>query len=150
MFLRQNRPQFRPRRHFGGIRRTKSTQRQRKTLRAPRIHAMTGAEKLAGRQGPWGAVWKRFCEAPQRYPNIPDTLRKCQMPSFDLLSDISTKGAWPQWNDSEEDALRQNQTVRLIWMVFDSPTNAFFRPRYHLLCLELLLLHFFLSLKGFC
>lgn len=69
---------------------------------------LTGAEKLAGRQGPWCAVWERFCEAPQRYPNIPDTLRKCQMPSFDLLSDISTKGAWPQWNDSEEDALRQN------------------------------------------
>jgi hypothetical protein len=68
---------------------------------------LTGAEKLAGREGQWGAVWARFCEAPQRYPNIPDTLRKCQMPSFDLLSDISTRGAWPQWNDAEEDSLRQ-------------------------------------------
>ena len=68
---------------------------------------LTGAEKLAGREGQWGAVWERFCEAPQRYPNIPDTLRKCQMPSFDLLSDISTRGAWPQWNDVEEDSLRQ-------------------------------------------
>ena len=68
---------------------------------------LTGAEKLAAREGQWGAVWERFCEAPQRYPNIPDTLRKCQMPSFDLLSDISTKGAWPQWNDAEEEALRQ-------------------------------------------
>jgi len=68
---------------------------------------LTGAEKLAGREGQWGAVWERFCEAPQRYPNVPDTLRKCQMPTFDLLSDISTKGTWPQWNDAEEDALRQ-------------------------------------------
>lgn len=68
---------------------------------------LTGAEKLAGREGQWGAVWERFCEAPQRYPNIPDTFRKCQMPSFDLLSDTSTKGTWPQWNDAEEDALRQ-------------------------------------------
>ena len=68
---------------------------------------LTGAEKLASREGQWGAVWERFCEAPQRYPNIPDTLRKCQLPSFDLLSDISTKGAWPQWNDAEEEALRQ-------------------------------------------
>lgn len=68
---------------------------------------LTAAEKLAGREGQWGAVWERFCEAPQRYPNIPDTLRKCQLPSFDLLSDVSTKGAWPQWNDAEEEALRQ-------------------------------------------
>lgn len=68
---------------------------------------LTGAEKLAGREGQWGAVWERFCEAPQRYPNIPDTLRRCQMPSFDLLSDISTRGAWPQWNDAEEASLRQ-------------------------------------------
>ena len=68
---------------------------------------LTGAEKLASREGQWGAVWERFCEAPQRYPNIPDTLRKCQMPSFDLLSDVSTKGTWPQWNDAEEDALRE-------------------------------------------
>ncbi|SNT10809.1 BREX-1 system phosphatase PglZ type B [Antarctobacter heliothermus] len=68
---------------------------------------LTGAEKLASREGQWGTVWERFCEAPQRYPNIPDTLRKCRMPSFDLLSDISTKGAWPQWNDAEEEALRQ-------------------------------------------
>lgn len=68
---------------------------------------LTAAEKLAGREGQWGAVWERFCEAPQRYPNIPDTLRKCQLPSFDLLSDVSTKGAWPQWNDAEEDTLRQ-------------------------------------------
>ena len=68
---------------------------------------LTGAEKFAEREGQWGAVWERFCEAPQRYPNIPDTLRKCQMPSLDLLSDDSTKEAWPQWNDSEEDALRE-------------------------------------------
>lgn len=68
---------------------------------------LTCAEKLASREGQWIAVWERFCEAPQRYPNIPDTLRKCQMPPFDLLSDISTKGAWPQWNDAEEDALLQ-------------------------------------------
>lgn len=68
---------------------------------------LTAAEKLAGREGQWGAVWERFCEAPQRYPNIPDTLRKCRVPSFDLLSDVLTKGAWPQWNDAEEDTLRQ-------------------------------------------
>lgn len=68
---------------------------------------LTGAEKLAGEEGQWAAVWERFCEAPQRYPNIPNTLRKCQMPSFDLLSDISTKGAWPQWNEAEEYSLHQ-------------------------------------------
>lgn len=68
---------------------------------------LTGAEKLACKEGPWSAVWDRFCEAPQNYPNIPARLRKCQMPSFDLLSDVSAKGTWPQWNDAEEDALRQ-------------------------------------------
>ena len=68
---------------------------------------LTGAERLASREGLWGAVWERFCEAPHRYPNIPDTLRKCQMPSFGLLSDVSTMGTWPQWNDAEEDVLRE-------------------------------------------
>src|SRR4030095_6097805 len=30
---------------------------------------LIGASKLASREGPWGAVWARFSEAPKRYPN---------------------------------------------------------------------------------
>ena len=38
-----------------------------------------GAARLAGRDGPWRAVWDRFCE-PQRYPNIPNQIRRYQYP----------------------------------------------------------------------
>lgn len=69
---------------------------------------LSGAEKLTGQDGPWNGVWERFCEAPHRYRNIPDLLRRCQLPDFDLLSDISIRGAWPQWNDAEEGALRRD------------------------------------------
>ncbi|MBB2868606.1 UNVERIFIED_ORG: hypothetical protein GGI63_005250 [Rhizobium esperanzae] len=68
---------------------------------------LSGAEKLARQESGWRAVWERFREAPNRYPNIPLLLRKCQVPSFDLLADTSAKGAWPQWNDAEEETLRR-------------------------------------------
>ncbi|MFQ6238238.1 BREX-1 system phosphatase PglZ type B [Sinorhizobium meliloti] len=69
---------------------------------------LSGAEKLALQEGGWQAIWERFREAPSRYPNIPLVLKKCQLPTFDLLADTSVKGAWPQWNDAEEEILRRD------------------------------------------
>jgi hypothetical protein len=68
---------------------------------------LAGAAKLASRQGPWLAVWDRFCEAPKRYPSLPAQIRKCQLPAFDLFADIDTAGGWPQWNEAQEGDLRQ-------------------------------------------
>lgn len=68
---------------------------------------LAGATKLATHEGPWKAVWERFCEAPKRYPNIPAQIRKCKVPIFDLFSGPETYGGWPQWNDSQEDELRR-------------------------------------------
>ena len=69
---------------------------------------VAGAGKLASNQGPWHPVWERFCEAPNRYPNIPANIRKCQMPELDLFSNSKTHGTWPQWNESQERYLRQS------------------------------------------
>ena len=61
-----------------------------------------GAELLAGHKGPWLPVWDRYCEAPKRYPSIPDLIRKTHTPG-DLFAD---RTGWPQWNDDEEASLR--------------------------------------------
>lgn len=67
---------------------------------------LAGAEKLAEHEGPWKAVWERFCEAPNRYPNIPKQIEKCQPPAFDLFADASTASGWPQWNSQQERKLQ--------------------------------------------
>lgn len=63
---------------------------------------LSAAAKLAAREGTWVQVWGRYCEAPQRYPNIPGQIRKTAVPQ-DLFSD---KSGWPQWNEECEAALR--------------------------------------------
>lgn len=66
---------------------------------------LAGSTKLANHEGPWHAVWERFCEAPERYPNIPVQIRKCRPPLFDLFADEQVVGGWPQWNDAQENSL---------------------------------------------
>jgi len=68
---------------------------------------LAGAARLAARAGPWHGVWERYTEAPQRYPNIPGRIRQCPPPPFDLFADAESAGGWPQWNDSQEQALRR-------------------------------------------
>ena len=63
---------------------------------------LTGSARLANHEGPWHAVWERYCEAPKLYPNIPTQIRQCAMPTVDLASDERTHGGWPQWNDYQE------------------------------------------------
>lgn len=69
---------------------------------------LRGATLLAEHKGPWAAVWQRFCEAPKRYPHIPALLRRCTMPQMDLFSNAETHGGWPQWNERQEKALRED------------------------------------------
>lgn len=66
-----------------------------------------GATHLANRDGAWRAVWERFCEAPVRYHNVPQHIRQCKVPKFDLFTDEQVAGGWPQWNDAEEENLRK-------------------------------------------
>lgn len=68
---------------------------------------LDAAEKLANHEGPWLAVWERFCEAPKRYTNIPKQIRLCTPPVFDLFADEKMAGGWPQWNDEEEKVLHR-------------------------------------------
>ena len=69
---------------------------------------LAGCARLAERSGPWRAVWERYGEAPRRYPNIPAQIRQCKMPAFDLFADEAMAGGWPQWNEAQEAALRQD------------------------------------------
>ena len=66
---------------------------------------LVGSTKLANHAGPWNSVWERFCEAPNRYSNIPIQIRKCQPPLFDLIANEQDVGGWPQWNDEKENSL---------------------------------------------
>ncbi len=66
---------------------------------------LAAAEKLAKGEGPWRAVWERFCEAPRRYPHIPALIRKCTMP-LELFANAQSHGGWPQWNEGQENSLR--------------------------------------------
>jgi hypothetical protein len=67
---------------------------------------LAGARKLASSEGPWSGVWRRYSEAPARYAHIPERMRQCQPPAFDLFTSAETAGGWPQWNEQQEAALR--------------------------------------------
>ena len=58
---------------------------------------------LGKREGRWAQVWKRFAEAPERYPGIPVKLRQAR--PLELFSEQAE--AWPQDNEAAEDQLRK-------------------------------------------
>ncbi|MFX1818453.1 BREX-1 system phosphatase PglZ type B [Pseudarthrobacter sp. CC4] len=65
---------------------------------------ITAARSLGHRNGPWGNVWRRFAESPERYPGIVDRLRKARPEEFL----VESKEAWPQDNENAEDQLRRS------------------------------------------
>ena len=71
---------------------------------------LTGATRLANHEGPWHAVWERYCEAPKRYTNIPEQIRKCCPPSDTLFlsAGVEVFEGWPQWNDDQEKNLHRD------------------------------------------
>ncbi len=80
---------------------------------------LAGAALLATHQGPWRAVWERYCEAPQRYPQLPQQIRRCMMPTPTLFASVETHDGWPQWNESQENALRTD-----LGALIDLPAHA--------------------------
>lgn len=71
---------------------------------------LAAVQRLAGRGRGWASTWERFTEAPDRYPGIPDQLRKVEPSSVHggveagLFAQMND--AFPQVNEREEDALR--------------------------------------------
>jgi hypothetical protein len=63
---------------------------------------VSAARKLGARQGGWANVWNRFAETPERYPGVPEQLRKAR-PEELIVDHLD---AWPQDNEMAEDQLR--------------------------------------------
>lgn len=72
----------------------------------PKEGVLAAAEKLARHAGAWEPIWQRYCEAPQRYPRIPEVIRRVPVPNFDMFADANMTGGWPQWNVAQENSLR--------------------------------------------
>ena len=74
---------------------------------------LTGAAKLASHDVTWSPLWGRFCEAPKRYINIPDQIRKCKHPSSMLWYNPGQTDydGWPQWNEEQENELRKQLQI---------------------------------------
>ncbi|NJM00535.1 MAG: BREX-1 system phosphatase PglZ type B, partial [Synechococcaceae cyanobacterium SM2_3_2] len=67
---------------------------------------IVAGEKLGSRQSNWANVWDRFAEAPNRYPGIPELLRRSKPDA----PDIFTLSSWPQENETQEENLRKDLT----------------------------------------
>jgi PglZ domain len=59
------------------------------------------ARLLAGREGPWAKVWKRFAETPNLFLGVVEQLRKARPDEL-----IVDETVWPQDAESREDDLR--------------------------------------------
>ena len=66
---------------------------------------LPAAQRLGLKEGPWANVWQRYLEAPDRYPGIPERLRKARPPTTGDL--FAREPAWPQDNEALEDNLRE-------------------------------------------
>ena len=103
---------------------------------------LAGCSKLANHEGPWQVVWRRYVEAPHRYPNIPAQIRKCQPPAFDLFADEKTAGGWPQWNEENEKKLRLDLSALALLPAHEArkkilDLEKFHQPRRRLVWTEL-------------
>lgn len=64
---------------------------------------LTAAEKLAGRAGPWAAVWELYKDAYSSFPIVVELLSRVQYQTGDLFADTST---YPKANEEAESELR--------------------------------------------
>lgn len=67
---------------------------------------ITAARKLGEREGKWDEVWRRFAETPERYPGIPEQLRKARPLQQLTLGEQAHSDSWPQDNEAGEADLR--------------------------------------------
>jgi hypothetical protein len=75
-------------------------------------------ERLAAGKGEWERVWRRFCEAPSNYANVPTCLRAA--PRADLFASAQSEKR-PQDNEAAEAELRS------ALVALDSQTDAHVR-----------------------
>jgi hypothetical protein len=66
---------------------------------------ISAARRLGEHEGPWQAVWRRYTEAPVRYPNLPDLLERARPPKDTLFEPPAPY--WPRDNREEEERLRE-------------------------------------------
>src|SRR5439155_12066982 len=66
---------------------------------------ITAAALLGQRDGEWEFAWNRFAEAPRRYPNLPDLLRRARTAKASGLFEY--RSSWPQENEEAEESLRK-------------------------------------------
>lgn len=60
----------------------------------------------------WASLWRRFCEAPKRYPNIPARLRAARPRGLAKGNGLFDRlDSWPQVNEEEEAQLRKELSV---------------------------------------
>jgi hypothetical protein len=65
--------------------------------------ALVAAERLAGQQGAWQAVWRRFADAPAKYPKLPDLLDQAAPPASPSVA----QSEFPCHDRAREDGLRK-------------------------------------------
>jgi hypothetical protein len=63
---------------------------------------LTAAEHLGSREGSWASVWDRYAEAPEKYPEIMDLLRRAQPQQLV----VDRRDSWPGINEGDENDLR--------------------------------------------
>ncbi|MEI7482261.1 MAG: BREX-1 system phosphatase PglZ type B [Elusimicrobiota bacterium] len=66
------------------------------------LHA---AELLGKREDGWVEVWKRFCDAPAKYPGIEDLLDKASPAKKGIMLELP-EGSWPSANKTDEKHLQ--------------------------------------------
>ena len=64
---------------------------------------VVAGERLGRAEGPWGAVWERFAEAPSSYGDIAGLLRRSRPIGEMFLN----RSRWPDLNDEEEGKVRK-------------------------------------------
>jgi len=79
-------------------------------LDADEKNILTIIGKFAARREGWEEVWSYFANAPHRYPEIEEWLRKATPPASTLFVNAEQEMVWPQINDEKENALRGQLT----------------------------------------
>lgn len=72
--------------------------------------ALRAAELLGNRSEEWAVVWKRFAEAPQRYPGVVTLLEQAE--PVDRGQFVFDREPWPRMNDAAEQGLAE--ALRLL------------------------------------
>lgn len=83
---------------------------------------LRAADKLGNRPGTWGKIWRRFAEAPVRYPGVIELLERASPQSDDTLG--LDREFWPSFNARDEGMLAkelqalkdrpQDEAIRVI------------------------------------